>query len=306
MTGNFLLLRLFILYFFATLLGGCFTPIPYQQDDPWLAIFRERTDNIALSFKTNKGSQTAFYLPPLNSPQDPPEKLAILYPGIETPTLHWMQFINLDEAPSTGYLLIDYPGRGFSEGSMHPEQLYKNTHGALNALAEHFGMKSIDAELSLLGHSFGTGAALQYAARSKTARIVLVAPYNNLREAVKRRLGWFIATIMPAQIDNRVLIKSILDQPDPPRVSIIHGKDDASLPVEMGLELYDVDRKHIHFYEIPGAGHVDILTSHRDLIFQSLLKGEAVMKQQGKTFPLDMDNPSVHNDVWINNSLSGT
>ena len=50
---------------------------------------------------------------------------------------------------------------------------------------------------------------------------------------------------------------------------------DTSLPVEMGRKLADVNSKFIEYYEIPQGDHISILTTHRDLIFHSLLGNKA-------------------------------
>ena len=153
---------------------------------------------------------------------------------------------------------------------MDPENNYKNTEGALAVLATHFGVEKVDTKLCLMGHSFGTGAALQFAARQKVSRIVLVAPFDTLRKAVARR-SVILAALMPAQIDNVKLIRNILANADKPSITIIHGSKDTSLPVETGRELAAVDPGHINYYEIPQGDHSSILTTHRDLIFYTLL-----------------------------------
>lgn len=250
------------------LIQGCLKRIPYEKSQ--VETFFEREENIQLAFTTDKGKQVAFYVPPPVYPDRVPEKIAILYPGIQAVALGWWNFIRLEDDEKAGYLLIDYPGRGFSEGMMHPEENYKNTEGALAALAKHFGIKEIDSEFCLLGHSFGTGAALQFAARQKVTRIVLVAPYNTLRKAVAQK-SFILSVLMPAQIDNAALVKELLASDSRPEITIIHGSKDKLLPVEMGRELAKTDRRNIRYVEIPEGDHTSILTTHRALIFHTLL-----------------------------------
>ena len=250
------------------LFNGCLKSIPYESEQ--LQNFFDRKENIQLSFETEKGMQVAFYAAPLLKPESIPEKIAILYPGINAVALDWLDFIRLEDDPGTGYLLIDYPGRGLSQGLMNPEENYKNTEGALEALAQHFDVETLDAEFCLMGHSFGTGAALQFAARQRVSRIVLVAPFDTLRNAVAQR-SVILAVLMPAQIDNEALLKGILAGDVKPSITVIHGSKDASLPVAMGRKLADTNREVIEFREIPEGDHVSILTTHRDYIFHSLL-----------------------------------
>lgn len=135
---------------------------------------------------------------------------------------------------------------GLCEGLMQPEKNYKNSEGALAALARHFNVDKIDAEISLMGHSFGTGAALQFARHQDVKRIVLVAPFNTLTQAVARK-SKLLAFLMPSRIDNRKQIKALLSGPSPPVITIIHGRQDASLPVAMGRELAAIDPEKIQF-----------------------------------------------------------
>jgi hypothetical protein len=247
---------------------GCIKPIPYTAAQ--LAAFDSRVENMRLVFKTEEGRQVAFYLPPLNSPENSPGKINILYPGINSVALGWIGFIRQSQDPDAAYLLIDYPSRGLCEGDLLPETTYLNTEGALKVLAEKFDQEKLDAKLSLLGHSFGSGAALQFAQRTKEVeRIVLVAPYNTLKGAVAET-SWFLSLILPAQIDNVAIIRELLSSEHRPGISIFHGTQDQTLPVTMGRELAAIDPDRIDYYEFVSEGHSSLLTTHREMLFAFL------------------------------------
>lgn len=248
---------------------GCLKSVPYKPSE--LAAFDVRSENIRLEFETDQGRQVAFYMPPLNAPEKLPKQINILYPGINAVTLGWQRFISQVDDPDAAYLLIDYPGMGLCEGSMRPEKNYQNTEGALAALAKRFGQGSLEAELHLMGHSFGSGAALNFAERAKVSHIVLISPFNTLTEAVAIS-SWLLSVIMPSQIDNKKIIRTLLQTNHPPKISILHGSLDTVLPVTMGRDLATVDPERIKYYEFAELGHVDILTVRRDLIF-NLLNG---------------------------------
>ena len=260
-----------MLILMALVVTGCMKPIPYKPGQ--VEGFQTKAENIRLDFTTERGRQVAFYIPPSYAPEQPPTKINILYPGINSLALGWQHYIPQGDYPDAAYLLIDYPGRGLSEGSMRPEKNYLNTEGALKALAEKFGVAELNAELNLLGHSFGSGAALQFAERVKVSRVVLVAPFSDLKTAVALQ-SWFLSVIMPSQIDNRELIRTLLQTEHPPQISILHGTLDQTLPVTMGRELAAIDPERIVFYEFASDGHVDILTNRRDLIF-GILNGNS-------------------------------
>jgi pimeloyl-ACP methyl ester carboxylesterase len=252
------------------LLWGC---MPRLASSPrQIAAFEKRPENLRLEFTTAQGRQVAYYLPPPLNPALPPTRLALLYPGFASVALGWLTFIKPEEAPNTGWLLVDYPGRGECEGKMNPADLYRNSEGALAALAAHYGVPRISAELDLMGHSFGSGAALQFAVRHPVKRIVLVAPFDTLRRAVAVR-SFLLSILMPSQIDNRILLGELVNSPDPPEITILHGELDTTLPVRMGRSLQAVAPKKIAYHEFPGDDHISILTTHRDLIFATLTGG---------------------------------
>jgi hypothetical protein len=246
---------------------GCFKSVPYKPSE--LAAFDVRAENIRLEFETDQGRQVAFYMPPLNSPEKLPEQINIIYPGINAVTLGWQRYIYQAEDPDSAYLLIDYPGSGLCEGSMRPEKNYLNTEGALDALAKKYGKTKLDAELHLVGHSFGSGAALNFAERARVSHIVLISPFNTLTEAVAVR-SWLLSLIFPSEIDNKKILRALLQSEHPPKISILHGSLDTVLPVTMGRDLATVDPEQIDYYEFAEDGHVDILTARRDMIFHLL------------------------------------
>jgi len=260
--------RLPILASLLLLLWGCMPEIPPAPG--LFAAFDELPGHRRLVFTTSQGRQVAYYLPPQHDPAAPPAHLVILYPGIGSVALGWLRFIDPAAAPDTGWLMIDYPGRGESAGKMDPAELYQNSEGALAALANHFWVGQITAELSLLGHSFGSGAALQFAARHPVKRIVLVAPFDTLRRAVALK-SWLLALLLPSQIDNRELIAELLHASDPPVITILHGASDQTLPVRMGRNLRDVAPDRIDYREFPDDSHVGILSTRHDLIMAALV-----------------------------------
>ncbi len=249
-------------------LGGCLQSVP--PDQYLTQQFVQQAENSILQFNTAKGKQTAYYLAPLVNPSSPPKTLVIAYPGINSLALSWLDVIDSTACPNTGYLLIEYPGRGQSEGFMRPEELYVNSESALQELATHFNQTQLSGDIRLLSHSFGSGAALQFAARYQQIKeIVLVAPYDDLKHAVQQK-SWLLSVIMPSQIDNRILIRQLLDQPAPPKISIIHGGRDQNLPLSMSQELQRIAPNQIRLIIFPEDGHTDILRLRRDVILREV------------------------------------
>lgn len=251
-------------------LFGCQGKILYK--DGQLEHFRQQHGVIELRFKTGYGMQSAFYLPPEKEDRSLPDPLVVAYPGITALALGWVEYVrNGTGKEGAGYLLIEYPKRGNSEGSFRPDRLNESSTGALAALAQHLGTTQdiISRNLVFLGHSFGSGVALQYAVENPPKRIVAVAPFNTLKSAALRKIDP-LALIIPSNIDNCTNIKKICGSASPPKIFIFHGSNDETLPVAMSRELSLCSQTCLTYYEIAGAGHTDILHSHKLEIMEAL------------------------------------
>jgi len=253
---------------FPLFIAGC-QKYPYQPSE--IDQLSKYKNAIQLSFETSKGRQVAFYIPPKTNAQSIPNPLVIIYPGIGARALDWLSFA--DNAPGTtaGYLLLDYPGRGFSEGLMRPRDLPQTSQGALEALEKqlHIDQNALYENICLCGHSFGCAAALQFAQEIPVKRIVLLAPFTTLHKAMFKMMGPF-AYLNPDSMDNRQMIRDLLSRDHPPEITIIHGTLDETIPVEMGRELAAIDDEHIKYYEIPEATHMSIIEKNRQIAYDAL------------------------------------
>ncbi len=249
---------------------GCHSKLLYT--DMEIESFRKGHYGIELFFETRSGKQSAFYIFPENNYRDLPESIIIAYPGIGSKALDWHEFAVHSRDPKTGLLLIDYPGRGNSRGMMRPKYLPESTSGALGALKKFLAIEQghdVSNHLSLLGHSFGCAAALQMAQQLNPDRIVLVAPFTTLRKALFKKVGP-LAWLNPDKMDNRKWLKNLCKQANPPLITIIHGTNDQTVPVQMGRELANQSDGCVVFHEIEGAAHMDILNIAEDLIIKAL------------------------------------
>jgi pimeloyl-ACP methyl ester carboxylesterase len=256
------------------LAAGCHSPLTYAPSE--IALFRAKNSGVELTYQTRAGRQTAFYVPPQKYCDRPPERLVIVFPGIRSRALEWLEMINRASDPDAAFLLIDYPGRGRCEGRMRPRHLVDSSFGALDALADHLNTKQVEltTDLRLLGHSFGCGAALQFACSFKVTRIILIAPFTTLHKAAYRQYGP-LAWLIPDRMDNGKWLRELSDRSPCPAVVIIHGSADDVIPVKMGRELADGFPDWIIYHEIAGGDHVGILKTCEALIFQMLFPGRS-------------------------------
>ncbi|HSO18616.1 MAG TPA: alpha/beta fold hydrolase, partial [Desulfosarcina sp.] len=251
-------------------ISGCASSnLAYTPSD--MAVMSRSPSLTEIRFETRAGRQSAFYLPPRNDPEALPSPLVIAYPGIGSRALDWRDLVSAAPDVDAGFLLIDYPGRGHSEGWMRPKYLPESTRGALESLGRYLDAPTsrLTARLVLLGHSFGCGAALQVATELGPERIVLIAPFTTLGKALFLKIGplaWF----NPDRMDNRERIQEVCNLTPRPVVTLIHGDSDGSIPVEMARELAGLTPGCVAYREISGAGHMDVLETARDLIFEGV------------------------------------
>ena len=257
---------------FSVFLAGCHQ-IAYQPFE--IDQLSKHEAAIQLSFETSKGKQVAFYIPPETDAQSIPDPLVIIYPGIGARALDWLSFVEDSPSTTAGYLLLDYPGRGFSEGLMRPRHLPQTSLGALESLKQklHVDPNALYENICLCGHSFGCAAALQFAQQIPVKRIVLFAPFTTLHKAMFKKMGP-LAYLNPDSMDNRNMIRELLSRDHPPEITIIHGTLDETIPVGMGRELAAIDDKNIEYYEIPEATHMSIIEKNRQIAYATLFTSQ--------------------------------
>lgn len=243
---------------------GCAGPdLSYRKGEP--QAFRARPDALVLPFSTSSGPQTAYYLGPPETPKTPPAALALAYPGIGSRALDWLPRLETLPPRGVGLLLLDYPGRGESRGTMRPSRLPETTEGALAALKTSLG--GLPNDFRLVGHSFGTAAALQFAASDpRVTTVALLAPFTTLRRAAARVYGP-LAYLMPDGMDNVERLRELKAKTPRPRVFLYHGDADVTLPVWMSRRLMEENADWAAYREFPGAGHVDVI----DLALEEVL-----------------------------------
>ncbi len=250
-----------------TMSSGCDGRIAYKAED--INAFNEKKVGVELRFPSSYGIQSAYYIFPEKG-EKVPARLVITYPGISELALGWLNFISKIPNRDTGFLLIEYPGRGNSQGKFLPKYLLESSSGALKALCDYLDcpQQELTKNLVFLAHSFGCGEALQFAAETLPRRIVLIAPFNTLRKVAFKQVGplaWFIP-----DMDNCKSIKELCSLPDPPKIVIFHGAVDETLPVSMSRDLAACSPGCVEYHEIEEAGHTDILHNEWGMIVNAL------------------------------------
>jgi len=216
---------------------------------------------VQLEFETEDGKQTAFYLPPASARSSAfaaaPEKLWLGCAGNGSLALHLTSLASdLDQA--SGWLLVDFPGYGLSQGKPSPPGIRENVEAAFELLARKFGLsaEALAARTGIFGHSMGASAALMAAEKWPMRAAVLISPFTSMTDMVRRSIGPF-ALLNRHRFDNRRALAAVALRKTP--VHIFHGERDTLVPVTMGRELAAAYPQTVVLHEISAAGHNDIL-----------------------------------------------
>jgi uncharacterized protein len=266
-----LILRLSFIAIIASVmvLAGCqsryiYFPRPYPANlDTVLPKNVKRLD-----FVTGEGQQVAFWVPPRTG--GVPRQIWLGHAGNGSLALDWLPLALAYPATDVGFLLVDYPGYGYCEGSSTPGRILANSEGAVAALGHHLTMtkEELDARMFAFGHSLGAACTLQYVARHPVQKVVIVAPFTSMADMVDHVLFWPMRWFLWHRFDNQKSLEALATRSPPPTVIIIHGTKDEVIPVAMGRRLTEEHPRFVRFYEVPNGNHNGI---SREIIINCMM-----------------------------------
>jgi pimeloyl-ACP methyl ester carboxylesterase len=224
-----------------------------------------------LRFKSAAGRQTAFYVPPPRANR-PPERIWVAFCGNGSLALDWLPLTTRDQNPGDAFLLIDYPGYGKSEGWPNPANTRAAANDAVKALASYLRMTeaSLEPKFSVIGHSLGAAAALDFAARHQVREVILLAPFTSQRDEAATFIGRPLTCLLPNDYDNRAALRSLSQRHPPPRVFIFHGVEDELIPPQMGAELAREFPSLVTFRGLKDATHDTVVAAAMDEILSEM------------------------------------
>ena len=212
------------------------------------------------------GRQVAFYLPPRGHGTELPHRVWVAFSGNASLALDWLPILPRASTTGDAFLLIDYPGYGKSAGRASIANTRAAADAAVGALARRLGLaeRELEPRLSVLGHSLGAAAALDFAAHHGVGRAVLSAPFTSLREEAGLVAGRLLACLLRENYDNRASLARLAKRNPRAQVTIFHGTDDTLIPVTMSRQLAAQFPATVTLHEVPGADHNSILSDARD------------------------------------------
>jgi uncharacterized protein len=212
---------------------------------------------VPLEYTTAAGRQVAFYVPP-PSGATVPTRLWVAFPGNASVALDWLYLTEQWPNDTDGFLLIDYPGYGRSEGRAGIESTRASAEAALLTLAARLpvDMEQLEPRLCVIGLSLGCAAGLDFAARHPhVRRIALLAPFTSMADVAASLFGRPAAMLLRENYDNAARLRELAARTPPPRIAIFHGTADRLIPIAMGRELAESAPGFVEFFPIEHATH---------------------------------------------------
>lgn len=267
-------MKYFTLLILVTILALLFPRMQYRMIYyPRGYSFNQLPGNIIeLQFTTTAGKQSAFYYPPPENTTGNPEKIWFIFGGNATLALDWYDFVKGHPDKKAGFLLMDYPGYGNSQGKASPKTILQSSEKALETLAVKLNLpvKTLAKKLHILGHSLGAAAALQFAVLHPAQKLVLVSPFTTMQDMAVLVVGKFLSKMLLQNFDNRARLRELAERSSPPSITIFHGSNDEIIPVSMGRELARLHPNLITYHEIDKAGHNYIFSIAEAQIYEAM------------------------------------
>jgi pimeloyl-ACP methyl ester carboxylesterase len=147
--------------------------------------------------------------------------------------------------------MIDYRGYGKSSGKIESqEQLHADVRAAYETVAPQYRGKPI----VVLGRSLGTALAAKLAGDVLPALTILVSPYSSMRDMAREQYPFVPAALLRYPLDTSAYLARVST-----RVLLVHGEDDALIPITHSERLLvRASTKLTQLLRVPQAGHNDI------------------------------------------------
>jgi uncharacterized protein len=150
----------------------------------------------------------------------------------------------------TGIVALSFRGYAGSTGKPSERGLLLDGAAAYAFTAQRYSADRI----VIWGFSLGTGVAVATAAEQPVSKLILEAPYTSIADVAAAAFPIFPVHLLirdPLHSDARIArVKAPL--------LIMHGTDDATIPIRFGERLFELAHEPKQFVRFPGGGHADL------------------------------------------------
>jgi uncharacterized protein len=170
----------------------------------------------------------------------------------------------------SGFNVLDIDYRGFGLTPGHPSEvgMYEDAEAGYQELLR----RGVAPEhIILLGHSLGSGPAVQLATRRKAAALVLFGAFTSLPDVAAEQYPYLPVRLAAAVQFNSLARIGDVHMP----IVIAHSREDTLIPYPHALRLFAAANqpKHLITFESSDdgfGGHVDSLFEHVDILQAAL------------------------------------
>ena len=141
--------------------------------------------------------------------------------------------------------LFDYPGFGYSEGKSTRENAVEDSFSVFEFFKNLEEIKNTSK--IIYGQSIGGNFSIPVAAKNQDAieGLVLEGTFTNFKDVAKRKVPILGNLVIKDNYDNRLNLKNFKKP-----ILIVHSKEDKTIPLEMGKQLYENANEPKEFFEI--------------------------------------------------------
>ena len=188
-------------------------------------------------------------------------------PGERRATLLWFHgnagnishrvenLLQLNRYLGVSVFIVDYRGYGRSDGKPSEKGLYLDAEAAIEYLTGERGL-ALEDDVILFGRSLGAGVAVEMAVRHRVRAVILESGFPSVRAMVKQIYPFLPSAMLLSLVEARYDSASKLPNVRAP-VMVLHGDRDRTVPIELGVELFEAANEPKRFYTIRGAAHND-------------------------------------------------
>lgn len=228
---------------------------------------------IPLSYRTNEGKQTAYYIPAENNKKTP-DSVWVLFGGNASLAMScWTNLVNTYKKTDTAFLLVDYPGYGYNAGNPSKHGNSTAATAAYEAMLAHLKIPKKPKQpmkINVLGYSLGSGVAVDFALHKPVQKLLLLSPFTSMRAMVRKviplGLGWVLQFFLLDAYDVKSGLKKLFQSSKRLDVNIMHGDKDKLIPLKMSRELKETYRRYVKLKVIPDADHNSVCDHTNDII----------------------------------------
>jgi len=154
-------------------------------------------------------------------------------------------------AAGYGFVVAEYRGYSGLPGEPTEDGLYADGRAVIEALTQR-GVGT--RQILLMGHSLGTGVAIEMALENHVGGLMLLAPYLSMPKVAQAHFSIFpVGILVRDRFDNAKKIGKIHAP-----LLMVNGANDQVIPPAQGRALFELANEPKQMRTFPGRGHNDL------------------------------------------------